>query len=192
MKRILFASLFSLFVSPAFAATCPVSSAQLKANDGTTFTVAVVDSGDGSGQCWMVNKVGNANNNGQAAGANSSPVVLSSDYIGNVPLANVVYGTTTSMTGTTSTQLLAAVSTKTISTVHLSCVNSSATGTLVSVQDGSGGTILGTVTAAPNFGGHEENNNFPLFPPTSAGNGLYVANVTTGAAVICTATGWHN
>ena len=136
--------------------------------------------------------VTNTTTPGQATGAASLPVVLPSDYVGNFPIANAVFGTTSSMTGTTSTQLLAAVTSKIIYAMNISCVNSSTTGTLVTVQDGSGGTTLGTLTAAPSFGGDEKTNStFPLFKTTS-GNGLFVANVTTSAAVICTASGVHS
>ena len=136
--------------------------------------------------------VTNTTTPGQATGAASLPIVPPSDYVGGAPIANLVFGTTASMTGTTSTQLLAAVTSKILYAMNISCVNSSTTGTLVTVQDGSGGTTLGTLTAAPSFGGDEKTNStFPLFKTTS-GNGLFVANVTTSAAVICTASGWHS
>lgn len=123
-----------------------------------------------------------------------SPVPAGTNYIGQIgpwvaPLS-FVSGTTSAMTGTTSTQLLALVASKKLYVLSISCVNSHATqGTFVSVQDGSGGTILATLAAAPAFGGDEKTSVGPLFS-TSAGNGLYVADVTTGANVICNASGF--
>ena len=107
------------------------------------------------------------------------------------PTSNLVSGTTAAMTGTTSTVLVAAVTSNRIYVTSISCVNSHATvGTFVTVQDGSGGTALATLAAAAVFGGDEKNGgSFPLFKTTS-GNALYVANVTTGANVICSASGF--
>jgi hypothetical protein len=95
------------------------------------------------------------------------------------------------MTGTTSTSLIAAVTSNRIYVTSISCVNSHATvGTFVTVQDGSGGTALATLAAAAVFGGDEKNGGgVPLFKTTS-GNALYVADVTTGANVICNASGF--
>lgn len=107
------------------------------------------------------------------------------------PTSNFVNGTTAAMTGTTSTSLIAAVTSNRIYVTSISCVNSHATvGTFVTVQDGSGGTALRTMAAASVFGGDEANGGFvPLFKTTS-GNGVFVADVTTGANVICNAAGF--
>lgn len=102
-----------------------------------------------------------------------------------------VQGTTSSMTGTTSTSLIAAPASGLRNYITtLSCVNSHATvGTNVTIQDGSGGTAIWTVAAAAVFGGTAITFPVPLKQPTTA-TALYVANVTTGAAVICSATGY--
>ena len=103
----------------------------------------------------------------------------------------LVQGTTSAMTGTTSTSLVAAPG----SGLHnyitsLSCVNSHATvGTFVTVQDGSGGTAIWTVAAAAVFGGTVVTFPAPLRQPT-ANTALFVADVTTGANVICSASGY--
>jgi hypothetical protein len=99
----------------------------------------------------------------------------------------LVKGTTSAMTGTTSTQIIAAVTSQHIYATNITCNNSSSTATLVTIQDGSGGTALGTLIA-PAGGGDEAHGYEPLFW-TTAGNGLYAADVTTGASVICTASG---
>jgi len=122
------------------------------------------------------------------------PIAAGTADIGTVqPFAQPagwVKGTTSAMTGTTSTVLLAAVSAKVLYVTHISCVNSHATvGTFVTVQDGSGGTALATLAAAAVYGGDEQTSSTPLFWTTS-GNGLYVADVTTGANVICNASGF--
>jgi hypothetical protein len=121
-----------------------------------------------------------------AAGATVSPA---STYVSGKLISSLVKGTTAAMTGTTSTQLLAAVSGKVIYVMNVDCVNSSTTATLVTLQDGSAGTALGTVAAAASGGGHAIHATFPETWTTS-GNGLYVADVTTGASVICTASGF--
>lgn len=104
---------------------------------------------------------------------------------------NFVSGTTAAMTGTTSTLLLAAPAGSLRNYVtQIACVNSHATvGTFITVQDGSGGTALATLAAASVFGGSNFTFPTPLKQPTVA-TGLYVADVTTGANVICTATGY--
>jgi hypothetical protein len=189
MRKILLALALLGFASPALATTCAVSALQVKDNAATTANVPYSDSGDSSGNCVPGVKVLNTNANGSATGANSSPVVSPSDYVSGKAISSLVKGTTASMTGTSSTQLLAAVSAKVIYVMNVDCVNSSATATLVTLQDGSGGTALGTVAAAASGGGHAVHATFPVTWTTS-GNGLYVANVTTSAAVICTASGF--
>jgi hypothetical protein len=104
----------------------------------------------------------------------------------------LVKGTTAAMTGTTSTQVVAAVTSQRIYVNSIHCNNSSATATLVAIQDGSGGTTLDTLAAGATYGGDNRNGgSVPLFW-TTAGNGLYAADVTTGASVICQASGFSN
>jgi hypothetical protein len=103
----------------------------------------------------------------------------------------MVSGTTSAMTGTTSTSLVAAPGAGLRNYItYLTCVNSHATvGTFVTVQDGSGGTALMTLAAAAVFGGHSATLPVPLKQPT-ANTALFVADVTTGANVICSAVGY--
>lgn len=130
---------------------------------------------------------------GQTTMSSSMPVAIASDQE-NIPIAPLtvtnsalVKGTTSAMTGTSSTQIIAAVTSQHIYVTNITCNNSSSTATLVTIQDGSGGTTLGTLIA-PAGGGDESHGFEPLFW-TTAGNGLYAADVTTGASVICTASG---
>lgn len=104
---------------------------------------------------------------------------------------NYVSGTTSAMTGTTSTLVLAAPAAGLRNYVtNITCVNSHASvGTLVTVQDGSGGTALYTLAAASLFGGSSVVFPTPLRQPTTA-TGMYVANVTTGANDFCSMTGF--
>jgi len=120
------------------------------------------------------------------AGAPGSQVLTT-----QLPTSNLVWGVTAAMTGTTSTQVIALVASKRIYVTKISCSNSHASvGTFVNVQDGSGGTTLATLAAGINFGGETDSGGgVPLFATTS-GNGLYVADVTTGANVICSASGF--
>jgi hypothetical protein len=102
----------------------------------------------------------------------------------------LVTGTTAAMTGTTPTQVLAAVATKKLFVTFVKCNNSNATvSTLVQIQDGSGGTVLDTLAAGANYSGEVNQNFLPLFA-TTAGNGLFAQDVTTGASVICSASGF--
>jgi len=90
---------------------------------------------------------------------------------------------TTAMTGTTSTQLLAApgaglrwyITSIIVSNAHAS------TGTDLAIQDGSGGTTFHTLPAAAAYGGTAIQFTVPLPQPT-ANTALYCANVTTGAS----------
>lgn len=119
-----------------------------------------------------------------ACGLDGKLVVL--PYAGK---EQAVKGTTSAMTGTTSTQLIAAVASNKIYLRTLTCGNSHATvGTFVIVQDGSAGTTLWEIPAATNYGGATLNFDPPL--ATTNGNGVFVVDVTTGANVICSGSGY--
>ena len=100
-----------------------------------------------------------------------------------------VSGTTAAMTGTTSTQVLAAVASNRLYVTRVKCNNSSTTATLVQIRDGSAGTVLDTLAAGATYGGEQATGATPLFW-TTAGNALFAQDVTTGASVICTASGY--
>lgn len=124
---------------------------------------------------------------GLPSGAATSANQTTGSAYGNA--ANFVKGTTAAMTGTTSTQLIAAVTSNKIYATQIICTNSHATvGTFVTVQDGSGGTTIYEGYAAAVGGG------FSITLPTpisnTSGNGVYVADVTTGANVICSGSGY--
>jgi hypothetical protein len=108
-----------------------------------------------------------------------------------VSAGNLVSGVTASaMTGTASTQVVAAVANKRLFVTRVNCNNaSSSVDTLVTIQDGSGGTTLDILAAAHGYSSPGETNTYPLFV-TSAGNGLYAADATTGASVNCSASGF--
>lgn len=100
---------------------------------------------------------------------------------------------TTSMTGTTSTSLVAApgaglrnyITTIIVSNAH------GTVGTDVVIQDGSGGTTLMTIPAAAVYGGAVINLPVPLRQPTTA-TAIYCANVTTGASTKVSAVGYKS
>jgi len=117
-------------------------------------------------------------------------VVLPSDYALYAPSANLVSGAiTTPMTGTTSTQLLAAPSSglrNYITTIIVS--NAHATiPTDVIITDG--GTTLLTIPAAIGYGGAVVTLPTPLRQPTTA-TAIMCANVTTGASTKVSAVGY--
>ena len=105
---------------------------------------------------------------------------------------NLVSGAiTTSMTGTTSTSLIAApgaglynyITQVTVSNAHATV------GTDVALQDGNGGTTFYTIPAAAVYGGAAITFNPPLRQPTS-NTALYCVNVTTGASTKVSASGF--
>ena len=105
--------------------------------------------------------------------------------------SKTVNGTTAAMTGTSSTSVVALVSSQRLYIMAVHCTNSSANATLVLLQDGSAGTTLDTLVC-PAGGGDERNGGgFPLFY-TTAGNALYAQDVTTSASVIVQASGFSS
>jgi hypothetical protein len=64
-----------------------------------------------------------------------------------------------------------------------------AVATKVQIRDGSAGTVLDTLSVAASGGGEQGTGATPLFW-TTAGTALFAQNVTTGASVICTASGY--
>ncbi len=133
---------------------------------------------------------------GQTTMSASVPVTVASDQSNlttqYAPVASLVSGAITSaMTGTTSTSLLDAPAGSLRNYVTSIIVsNSHATvGTDVILQDGSGGTTLMTIPAAPAYGGAVVYLNPPLVQPTVA-TALYCANVTTGSSTKVSAVGY--
>lgn len=98
---------------------------------------------------------------------------------------------TSSMTGTTSTSLIAApasglrnyITQITVSNAHATV------GTDIIIQDGSGGTTLYNIPAAAVYGGSVITFPTPLRQPTTA-TAIFCANVTTGASTKVSASGY--
>jgi hypothetical protein len=134
-----------------------------------------------------------------ASGTGVQRVTLASDSTGVVTLtsplpASGIYVpavTTSAMTGTTSTAVVAAVASNYLYITQCSFSNDHAsTSTLMKLQDGSGGTTLweGMV---PFGGGSNVTWPVPLKVPT-IGNGLYVANVTTSSSTYASCSGFKS
>lgn len=105
---------------------------------------------------------------------------------------NFVSGAITSaMTGTTSTSLIGAPAGSLRNYItQITVSNSHATvGTDVIIQDGSGGTTLYVIPAAPAYGGATVTFPVPLRQPTTA-TAIYCANVTTGSSIKVSASGY--
>lgn len=130
--------------------------------------------------------------------ANADRANLITDLVGKLitlPYANpenfVSGAITSSMTGTTSTSLVAAPGSglrNYITTIIVS--NAHATvGTDIAIQDGSGGTTLLTIPAAAVYGGAVINLPVALRQPTT-NTALFCANVTTGASTKVSAVGY--
>jgi hypothetical protein len=117
---------------------------------------------------------------------------LSVSSSGGVSSSNYVSGAiTTAMTATTSTSLLAAPAAGLRNYItQITVSNSHATvGTDVLIQDGSGGATLYVIPAAAVYGGAAVSFPTPLRQPTTA-TALYAQNVTTGASVKVSASGY--
>jgi hypothetical protein len=144
----------------------------------------------------LVVAVANTLTAGQKTMAGSSPIVIASDQ-SQVPStpgtlaggAKFVSGTTAAMTATTSTSVIPLVAAERIYVMRIKCNNTSSTATLVQIRDGSAGTVLDTLAAGATYGGEQGTGSTPLFW-TTAGTALFAQNVTTGASVICTASGY--
>lgn len=159
-------------------------------NNGVGATAAAVPANAVSGGC-------RAQNAEATAGSNGNLTAVACDLVGKqimLPYANPensVSGLTAAMTGTTTTSLLAAPASGLRNYVtDLYCVNSHATvSTFVNIQDGSGGTTIYQGYAGAVGGGFGRSFNVALKQPTLA-TALFVANVTTGANVVCNAVGY--
>lgn len=101
-------------------------------------------------------------------------------------------GVTSAMTGTTSTSVIGGTASNYIYVGSCSINNTHASvDTLVNLQDGSGGTTLWTFVALHGYSGESHTFVPPLKVPTS-GNGLFAADVTTGASVIVSCQGFKS
>jgi hypothetical protein len=126
-------------------------------------------------------------------------VLLSCDLNGNLrtsnsgepQAANAVSGYTTSdITTTTSTQVVAGVAAHNLYVTSILVTNMHATvDTRVDLQDGSAGTAIYGGFAAHGGGGFSVSLPFPGLKVPTAGNGLYVVCGTTGAQVRVSAAG---
>lgn len=104
----------------------------------------------------------------------------------------LVSGATAKIENTTSTQVIAGVSLNYLYITQCTVTNSDASvGTLVSLQNGDGGTTLYSAYAASAGGGFAISFPSPLKVPT-AGNGLYVAAGTTSAEVYVSCSGFKS
>lgn len=140
-----------------------------------------------------------AQNAEATAVTNGQQVAMASDLAGKpivLPFANpenfLDGNITSAMTGTSSTAVTGmGAQASGIRNYVTTCVasNSHATvGTMILLQDGSGGTTLAQLPAAPAFGGATVHFNPPI--KTTAATGLFGQNVTTGANTFLTCTGY--
>lgn len=100
---------------------------------------------------------------------------------------NAVSGTANS-TSTSTTSLIGAVTSNRIYVSAFSCANTGASASLISFQDGSGGTTLWT-TIVPAGGGSNLSGNTALFKTTS-GNAVFYAAGTASTTIYCSAAGY--
>jgi hypothetical protein len=115
------------------------------------------------------------------------------DLIGNLcvktspQVGSMVTGRGT-QTGTTTTSLVSAVTSKVLYITAYSCSNTGASASDVLFQDGSGGTTLWDAIV-PAGGGNNLASSTPMFKTTS-GNALFFAPQTSSTTVSCNASGF--
>jgi hypothetical protein len=167
--------------------------------DGTVSATSAGDVAHDSADSGAPIKVGGrARSSEITAVASDDRTDFVTDLVGKqivMPYANpenfVSGAITTSMTGTTSTSLVAApgaglrnyITTIIVSNAHATV------GTDVAIQDGNAGTTLLTIPAAAVYGGAVINLPVPLRQPTT-NTAIYCANVTTGASTKVSAVGY--
>lgn len=200
------ASMTKLLVTPDSVALPANQSVNLAQVAGTTTVNGGLAGSQSVGGTVATNVAISANplNLGAQAVSSENAVVttarqvqLVADLVGKLivlPYANpenFVSGLTAAMTGTTTTSIVAAPASGLRNYLtHIICTNSHATvGTFVIVQDGSGGTTYYEGYAAAVGGGFSITFPTPLRQPTTA-TAVFVADVTTGANVICAASGY--
>jgi hypothetical protein len=102
-----------------------------------------------------------------------------------------VSGTASQATGGTSTLLVTAVSSRRLYITAFACANTGSTASLVSFQDGSGGTTLYNTIVPAGGGSNLSAGGSPLFWTTS-GNGLYYDPATSTTTTYCSASGFSD
>lgn len=200
------AGMTKLLVTPdsvALPANQSVNVAQLAGTSPVTAGVAGTQAVGGNVATNVAIGTNPINLGGQAISAENTAITatrmaqLVTDLVGKLivlPYANpenFVSGATASMTGTTSTSLIAAPAAglrNYITTIIVSNAHASV-GTNILIQDGSGGTTLLVIPAASVFGGMTITLPTPLRQPTAA-TALFCVNVTTGSSTRVSAVGY--
>lgn len=101
---------------------------------------------------------------------------------------NAVSGTA-GTTATTTTSLVPLVASKRLYITSFSCANTGSSASLISFQDGSGGTTLWTTIVAAGGGSNLGTGMLPMFK-TTAGNALFFAAATASTTIYCSASGF--
>ena len=105
---------------------------------------------------------------------------------------NISGAVTSAMTGTTSTQVIAGTASNYQYITHCSFNNDHASvTTYMNLQDGTGGTVLWSVNV-PFAGGREVDFGARGLKVPTAGNGLFVVNVTTGSSTTVACLGYKS
>ena len=107
--------------------------------------------------------------------------------LGSPATQNAVSGIN-SASNTSSTSLISAVASNRIYVSAYSCVNTGATASLITFQDGSGGSAL-WYSIVPAGSGANMSGNTVLFKTTS-GNAVYSAAASASATIYCSAAGY--
>jgi hypothetical protein len=124
------------------------------------------------------------------------PVPIQGDTLGRVNTSLAAAGDTWSgctglITNTTPAAVKAAVATHRIFVTSLTCYNDDDTATILEFQDASAGTTLYRAFVSANTTANMMwNQTFPVPLKTTAGNGFFVAAVTTAANVRCCGAGY--
>lgn len=135
--------------------------------------------------------IGIEDSSGNLQGASTSnpvPIVGTVNITQTATANNAVNGYI-SVTGTSSTSLISAVSGKHIYVTGWSFSNSSATAVTIAFQDGNGGTTLGTIEV-PAGGGNNMSAGSAAWFNTSSGNALYIQASASASTIYALAVGF--
>jgi hypothetical protein len=183
MKKLLGILAFVVFAFPLYAQDPPVA--------GSSIIAGMTESGKPTR--IIVTSDGKIKVDGISAstsGATETTLAALKDLVSDG--TNVQGAVTSAMTGTTSTSVIAGVASNYQYITHCSFNNDhAATSTYMNLQDGTGGTVLASVYV-PFAGGREVYFGGRGLKVPTAGNGLYVVNVTTGSSTTVSCNGYRS
>jgi len=156
----------------------------------------VADNTSSSGQTYSpIAGLGATNCNAGTGLSNTNIGAINVDLLRNLcvkvtpSVGSFVKGVGTQTTLNTSTQIVAAVSSKVLYITQINCNNSGSTAFVATIQDGSGGTALDYLAVPAGAGNNVTGGGQPIYSTTS-GNGLYFSMSASSTTGSCHASGF--